>query len=174
MTQKTWRQTLLFATLVAGLAAPATAGEHRIGAGLHYWQSLDQLDDDFPDFEIHDDGVSGVFSYQYIAGFIRFEGAAEYFDKGFQGSRDWAISPQVYVLAGRGFYGGVGIGVTYSDFANGSWSDPYYIAKAGVDFLLLPKLHLDINADYRFLKWEDLGDYDSDTITLGATVRVGF
>ena len=46
--------------------------------------------------------------------------------------------------------------------------------QAGVDFLLLPKLHLDINADYRFLNWEDLDNYDSDTITFGATVRVGF
>ena len=113
-------------------------------------------------------------SYQYLAGFIRFEAAAEYFNKGFQGSLDWAVSPQVYVLAGRGIYGGLGVGVTYSDFAKGSWSDPYYIAKAGVDFLLLPKIHLDINADYRFLKWEDVDNYDSDTITFGATVRVGF
>ncbi|MEO7795570.1 MAG: hypothetical protein ABIV06_12440 [Thermoanaerobaculia bacterium] len=168
------RLALSLIVLSTCLSAPASAGEHRFGGGVHYWQSVDQLDDDFPEFEIHDDGISGVLSYQYLAGFIRFEGAAEYFDKGFQGSRDWAISPQVYVLAGRGIYGGLGVGVTYSDFANGHWSDPYYIAKAGVDFLLLPKIHLDINADYRFLEWEDLGDYDSDTITFGATVRVGF
>jgi hypothetical protein len=169
-----WRWTCALAALAAASVAPATAGEHRIGGGIHYWQSVSQLDDDFPEFEVHDDGISGVLSYQYLAGFLRFEGAAEYFDKGFQGSRDWAISPQVYVLAGRGFYGGLGVGVTYSDFANGSWSDPFYIAKAGIDFLLLPKLHLDINADYRFVEWEDLDDYDSDTITFGATVRVGF
>ena len=171
---KMLRWTCVLALLSAGLAAPAAAGEHRLGLGLHYWQSLNQLDDDFPDFEVQDDGLSEVVSYQYLAGFIRFEAAAEYFDKGFQGSHDWAISPQVYVLAGRGFYGGLGVGVTYSDFANGSWSDPYYIAKAGIDFLLLPKIHLDVNADYRFLKWEDLDNYDSDTITFGATVRVGF
>ncbi len=164
----------MLALLAAGLAVPATAGEHRIGGGLHYWQSVSQLDDNFPDFEVQDDGFSEVVSYQYLAGFLRFEAAAEYFDKGFQGSRDWALSPQVYVLAGRGIYGGLGVGVTYSDFAHGSWSDPFYIAKAGVDFLLLPKLHLDINADYRFLEWKDLDDYDSDTITFGATVRVGF
>ena len=168
------RWTFLMTLLAAGIAAPASAGEHRLGFGLHYWQSLEQLDNDFPEFEIQDDGLSEVFSYQYLAGFIRFEAAAEYFDKGFQGSHDWAVSPQVYILAGRGFYGGVGVGATYSDFANGSWSDPYYIAKAGVDLLLLPKIHLDINADYRFLEWEDLDNYDSDTITLGATVRVGF
>ena len=144
---RTSRWICVLALLAAGFAAPAMAGEHRIGGGLHYWQSVNQLDDNFPDFEVQDDGFSEVVSYQYLAGFLRFEAAAEYFDKGFQGSRDWAISPQVYVLAGRGIYGGLGVGVTYSDFAHGSWSDPFYIAKAGVDFLLLPKLHLDINAD---------------------------
>lgn len=168
------RWTCLLTLLAAGIAAPASAGEHRLGFGLHYWQSIEQLDDDFPDFDIQDDGVSEVLSYQYLAGFIRFEVAAEYFDEGFQGSLDWAVSPQVYILAGRGIYGGLGVGATYSDFANGSWSDPYYIAKAGFDFLLLPKIHLDLNADYRFLEWEDLDDYDSDTITFGATVRVAF
>ena len=128
------RWTCLLALLVAGVAAPAAAGEHRIGGGLHYWQSLNSFDDDFPDFDVQDDGFSEVVSYQYLAGFIRFEAAAEYFDKGFQGSLDWAVSPQVYVLAGRGIYGGLGVGVTYSDFAHGSWSDPFYIATAGVDF----------------------------------------
>lgn len=164
----------LAAVLVLGFAAPATAGEHRLGAGLHYWRSVTQLGNDFPDFNIQDDGLSEVVSYEYLAGFIRVEAAAEYFNKGFQGSTDWAVSPQVYVLVGRGFYGGVGVGVTYSNFAHGDWSDPYYIAKAGVDFLLLPKLHLDVNADYRFLKWKDIHNYDSETITFGATVRVGF
>ncbi len=167
-------RTSMLLLLAAGLAAPLAAGEHRLGGGVHYWRSLDQLSNDFPDTAIHDDGVSEVVSYQYIAGFIRFEAAAEYFDKGFQGSTARAVAPQVYILAGRGVYGGVGVGVTYSDFAHGSWSDPFYIAKAGVDFLLLPKLHLDINADYRFLKWKDIDNYDSDTITFGATVRVGF
>lgn len=168
------RWTCLLTLLAACIAAPASAGEHRLGFGLHYWQSVEQLDDDFPDFDIQDDGVSEVISYQYLAGFIRFEVAAEYFDEGFQGSLDWAVSPQVYILAGRGIYGGLGVGATYSDFANGSWSDPYYIAKAGFDFLLLPKIHLDLNADYRFLEWEDLDNYDSETITFGATVRVAF
>ncbi|MEO8276065.1 MAG: hypothetical protein ABI639_07580 [Thermoanaerobaculia bacterium] len=172
------KQLPLFLALLACTAgfsaAPAVAGEHRLGVGVHYWRSIDQLSDDFPDLNIQDDGVSEVVSYQYLAGFIRFEADAEYYDKGFQGSTDWAVSPEVFILAGRGVYGGVGIGTTYSDFGHGSWSDPFYIAKAGVDFLLLPKIHLDVNADYRFLKWKDIDNYDSDTITFGATVRVGF
>lgn len=160
--------------LAALIASPASAGEHRLGFGVHYWKTVDEIADNLPDFHVDDNGLSGVFSYQYVAGLIRVEAAAEYFDKGFQGSTDWAVAPQVYLLAGRGIYAGVGMGVTYSNFASGDWSDPYFIAKAGFDTLLLPRIHLDINADYRFAEWEQLGDYDSDTITLGATVRFTF
>jgi len=44
----------------------------------------------------------------------------------------------------------------------------------GIDLLLLPKIHLDINADYRFAEWDEIYDYDTDTITMGATVRFSF
>jgi len=165
---------VIVAVAVALAATPASAGEHRLGFGVHYWKTVDEIADELPEFELEDDGLTGIVSYQYVAGFIRFEAAAEYFESGFQGSDAWAVSPQVYVLAGRGFYGGVGMGVTYSDFADGDWSDPYFIAKVGIDLLLLPKIHLDINADYRFAEWEQLDDYDTDTITMGATVRFTF
>src|SRR5262245_5011250 len=153
------------------LPARVEAGEHRFGAGVHYWKTVEDIADELPEFDIDEDGLTGVLSYQYVAGFTRFELAAEYFEAGFQGSNDWAVAPQAYVLVGRGFYGGVGVGVTYSDFADGDWSDPYFIGKVGIDLLLLPKVHLDINADYRFAEWDQLGDADTDTVTLGATVR---
>ena len=44
----------------------------------------------------------------------------------------------------------------------------------GIDLLLLPKIHLDINADYRFAEWDEIYDYDTDTVTLGATLRFSF
>jgi hypothetical protein len=155
--------------------APSLAGEHRIGGGVHYWQNVEEIGDDFPDFDIDEDGLAPVVSYQYVAGLMRFELAAEYFEAGFQGSTEWAVAPQAYVLVGRFFYGGVGVGVTYSDNVIGDdFSDPYFIAKAGIDMLLLPKIHLDINADYRFTEWEQLDNYSTETVTLGATVRVSF
>lgn len=169
-----WTWPLVAFAVALPLAPAAEAGEHRIGFGVHYWQNLDEIADDLPDVDIDEDGLTGVFSYQYLAGLMRFELAAEYFEAGFQGSEDWAIAPQAYVLVGRGFYGGVGMGITYAEFADGSWSDPYFIAKLGIDLLLLPKIHLDLNADYRFAEWEELGDYDTETITLGATVRFTF
>lgn len=165
---------LLLAIGVALGAAPAFAGEHRFGAGVHYWKNLEEIGNDLPDFNVDEDGLTGVLSYQYVAGLMRFELAAEYFEAGFQGAEDWAVSPQAYVLIGRGIYGGVGVGVTYADFAGDDWSDPYFIAKAGFDMLLLPKIHLDINADYRFANWEEIDNYDTETITLGATVRFSF
>ena len=47
--KKALRWTCLLTLLAASLAAPVAAGEHRLGGGVHYWQSLDQLDDDMPD-----------------------------------------------------------------------------------------------------------------------------
>jgi hypothetical protein len=165
---------IALAAPVAAAAPAAAETEHRFGAGVHYWKNLDEIADDLPDFEVDEDGLTGVLSYQYVAGLLRFELAAEYFESGFQGSADWAVAPQAYVLIGRGLYAGVGVAATYADFERGSWSDPYFIAKAGFDMLLVPRVHLDLNADYRFAEWEELEDYDTDTITLGATVRFTF
>ena len=110
-------------------------------------------------------------------GLFRFEVALEYWEDGYGGLvGEEAFAPQVYALIGRGFYAGVGVGMTHSDgFASGDeWSDPWYAARVGVDLLLLPKLHLDINANYRADAFNDLDQAESDAITLGASLRFGF
>jgi hypothetical protein len=163
--------------VLAGLlTAPAFAGEHRIGIGYHYFTTVDQLHVDNLG-AIDDNGNSVVFSYQYLpGGLLRFEGDLEYYSGGYGGSTDKAYAPQVYVLLGRGFYGGVGIGATRSDgFPNGDkWSDPWYAARVGLDLLLLPKIHLDLNANYRANAFSELDNAKSDAVTLGASVRVSF
>jgi hypothetical protein len=53
-----------------------------------------------------------------------------------------------------------------------SFSDPYFAAKAGFTLPLLPRLKLDINANYRFDDWSELEDASSDTVTLGALLRI--
>lgn len=167
-----WRRAALTAILAVAIPAAAAAGEHRIGFGYHYWKTVDDLDD-FADIE--DDGYATVLSYQYLpGGLLRFEVDVEYFSDGFGGSTDDAYSPQVYVLFGRFLYAGVGIGITHGDgFASGDdWSDPWYAARAGLDILLLPRLHLDINANYRANAFEDLEDADTDALTFGASVRL--
>lgn len=172
--RKIWRAAAVFS--ICGLAMPslAAAGEHRIGFGYHYWQTVDDLGDLG---DIEDDGFANVLSYQYLpGGFLRFEVDLEYFDDGFAGSSKTAYSPQFFVLVGRFLYAGVGVGITQSDgFASGGdWSDPWFAARAGVDLLLFPKLHLDINANYRADAFEDLDRAKSDALTIGASLRLTF
>jgi hypothetical protein len=161
--------------IVAG-AGPAAA-EHRLGFGFHYWETVDELVDQGVDDldEIETDGLSQVVSYQYVpGGLIKFEIDLEYFDKGFGGSTEEAYSPQVWVLVGSGIYAGVGAGMTYSSGLADDWSDPYYAARAGFDLLLLPRFHLDINANYKFDAWNELEDVDTETLTLAAVARFSF
>ena len=162
---------LLLSAFALLLPAAGEAGEHRIGGGVHYWKTVDEISDDLPDFDIDENGLTPVFSYQYVAGFARFELAAEYFEEGFLGSSDWAVTPQAYLLFGRFLYGGFGVASNYTNAGDGDFSDPFFIGKVGLDMLLLPKIHLDINADYRFNEFSEAYDYDTETITLGATLR---
>lgn len=169
-------RTACAAALMLALPALAAAGEHRLGFGYHYWKTLDDISATNLG-EINDDGYAEVISYQYLpAGLMKWEVDVEYFNDGFGGSTEKAYSPQLFLLFGRNLYAGVGIGMTKSDsFPDGdSWSDPWYAARAGIELLLLPKIHLDINANYRADAFKALDDAKSDTITLGASVRLAF
>jgi hypothetical protein len=160
--------------LAALTPALAVAGEHRIGFGYHYWETLDDIEIDELD-EIDESGSAPVFSYQYLMNpFFRFEADVEYFADGYGGSTEKAYAPQVYLLFGRFLYAGVGVGVTQSDgFPDGDeWSDPWYAARAGLELLLLPRIHLDINANYRAAAFDALDEYETDSITLGASLRL--
>jgi hypothetical protein len=167
------RLAFLFAALLL-LPALAAAGEHRIGFGYHYWETLDDIEiDDLG--AIEDSGSSPVFSYHYLpGGLLRFGFELEYFSKGYGGSTEKAYAPQVYLLFGRFLYAGVGVGITQSDGLPGGddWSDPWYAARVGLDLLLLPRVHLDINANYRADAFEALDNAKSDAITLGASLRI--
>jgi hypothetical protein len=158
------RTIVIFCLLLLCCTLPIAAAEHRLGAGIHYWRTVNDLN-----------GVAGMLSYQYVpVGLFKIEGDLEYFPKGFGGADDTAWSPQVYLLFGSRFYAGVGAGVIYSKSFDGELSDPFYAARIGTDLVLLPHLHLDVNANYRFKDWNQIDEADTDTITLGAVVRVGF
>lgn len=154
-----------------GAASPAAA-EHRFGLGVNYWKTVDDLVDE--GFDVEEEGLAPVLTYQYRpGGILGLQVDLEYFDQGFGGATSEAISPQVYLTVGNGFYGAVGIGVTYSsDFAD-DFSDPFYAARVGFDFLLLPKIHLDIHANYRAGSFDELDQASTDTVILGAAVRAG-
>lgn len=161
--------------LALGAAAPAGAAEHRLGVGLHYWRTLDDLaDEGFGDLD--ESGTSGVLSYQYIpGGLLSLQIDGEYFAKGFGGSTEATFSPQVFLVLGvDGFYAAAGVGVLYSDDLEDEISDPFYIARVGWNLELVPNLFLDLNANYQAGAWKDLDQADTDTITLGGVVRFGF
>jgi hypothetical protein len=156
----------------AGAAARPAAAESSFGFGVHAWRTVKDLrSQGFGN--IRRSGVSYLVSYQYIPGpLVKLELDGEYFDKGFGGSTHYAISPQAYVLVGGLVYGGLGIGTTYSRDFSHNFSSPFYAARAGLDLHLLPYLHLDVNANYRFNAWHELKGANTGTITLGALARL--
>ena len=170
------RLPLLLALAAASvlLAWPAAAADHRIGGGFHYWKTIDDLADEGFD-DIDDSGLAQVLSYQYVpGGLIKLEIDLERFPDGFGGSLDETYSPQAYIVVGSFVYGALGAGVLISDGFEDEVSDPFFAAKVGIDMLLLPKLHLDINANYRFDDWNQLNEAETDTVTLAALVRFSF
>jgi len=157
---------------LAAAAAPAPAAAQSIGLGLHHWQSVKNLRDE--GFNgVDDKGTSAVIGYQTAGRPIRMELDLEYFRSGFGGAKEAAWSPQLFLLVGRRLYAGLGTGIIYSKgFVDGKYSDPFYAARLGLDLSLVPRLSLDVHGEYRFDDWNQLDNASSDTITLGAMMRL--
>lgn len=156
-----------------GFVDTAVAGsDHRLGAGAHYWVTLDDIDVN----DVDENGYSFIFSYQNIrADFFKFEADLGLLKEGYAGADTTVWSPQAYFLVGKGLYAGAGVGINYSDgdFAK----NPFYALRVGFDLELLPSIFLDLNANYRFENWNfDLikEDISTETVTLGAVVRFQF
>lgn len=161
------------ALAVAGAAAaPAAAADHQIGFGIHYWETVDNLDPTAID-SLQESGESYLFAYQiWPAAYFRWEFDLELFDEGFQGNPEPALSPIVYALFGKGLYGGVGVGVLVSEgFGDDEVSDVFYAARAGFNVDLVPNLKLDLHGNYRFDDVDQIDGAGSDSITLGALLR---
>jgi hypothetical protein len=167
--------TVLALCLASLVFAPgADAAEHFFGGGIRYFQTLDDIEiDDLG--KIDAEGNSWILSYQANpAGLLKFELDLEYFDDVFGGVTGEVYSPQLLVLVGGNLYGGVGAGVYYlSDNPVGDdTSDVFYVGRLGLQLTLLPRIHLDLNANYQTDAFDKIFDgADSDAITLGAMVR---
>jgi hypothetical protein len=148
--------------------------EHRFGVGYLYWQSLG----DIAEAGFDEDGTAPFVTYQYVPeGIFRLELDVEYYEGGFgdpANNYGYDLSPLAFVLVEFGIYAGLGVGVTVSDGLEDNISDPFYAARLGWDFQLIPRLHFDINANYRADTFKELEDYNQDSFTLGAAVRVAF
>lgn len=166
------RVVCLLVSIMTMWAVGASAG-NRVGAGLTYWYALDDID--FGDFDRN--GASWFLSYQSRGAYlIGWEADLEMMPEGFMASAEKVYAPQAYVIAGTSLYGAAGIGWYYSD---GEWADePFYALRAGTELMLVPGIHLDLSANYRFSRWGNLKDedinIDTDTVMLGAALRIGF
>lgn len=171
------RRLTLAAVAVLLILVPSTAdaedkgGVHRLGLGVLYWQTVDDL---AGGGDIEDDGLSLVASYQYgkKRGLISFEIDLEYFNDGFGGSGETTLAPVAFVLIGNQLYVGAGIGVSFSSGLEDDVSDPFYAGRLGYQFDVLPGLRLDVNLNYRTNAFGELDDFDSDTLTAGAFARI--
>ena len=165
---------LLLATI---WLSPGVAGaaEHRLGFGVHFWRTVDDFADDILDDpldDLDDDGLAWVASYQYIPqSLLKFEIDLEYYDGGFAGSPDAALTPIGYVLIGRKLYGALGAGLTFSGGLEDDVSDPFFALRVGYQRALVPGIRIDINANYRAGAFNDLDEADTDAMTLGAILR---
>ncbi|MBN1268246.1 MAG: hypothetical protein JXB04_01545 [Kiritimatiellae bacterium] len=166
------RKLVCLAMVLSWAIIPAADAEGlRIGAGAHYWTALEDVDAD----DIEDDGLSYLASVQFFPdSLLKLQADLEIFPDGFAGQTETTYAPQAFALVGYGIYGGLGVGINYADgdFAD----DPFYTVRVGINLELLPFLHLDVNANYQFVEWEKIEtldeDVDTDTITLGAAVRL--
>lgn len=142
---------------------------HRLGVGANYWVALDDIDVS----DVDDNGFSYSISYQYRPHVLGLQVDVEFLPDRFG---EDAVAPQAYLVLGRSFYAAAGVGMVYWD---GDWADdPFFALKAGFDMEMLPGIYLDISANYRFSEKTELKDsetdIDTDTIFLGAAVRIGF
>lgn len=160
---------LFLASLAVLFAVPAFAqdGAHRIGGGVNYWVSVDDVEVD----DVDEDGFSYLATYQYKPGVLGLGADVELLPDRF-GEDTYA--GQAYLILGEGIYAGAGIGIVYADseFAD----DPFFSFRAGLNLELLPGLLVDVYGQYRFESEEDLDDsatdIDTDTIYLGAALRL--
>jgi hypothetical protein len=167
---KKWLTLSAVLVCLSVVAQPARAADHRLGLGLHYWKSLDELAKDFPG--VSDSGVSWMASYQFRpAGLFKLEADLEYFRKGFGGSEGAAFSPQFFVLAGGKFYGGVGVGTTFASSFDNNSSSMFFMARAGLEITLVPGVHFDFNLNYKSDVFSELDNFNSNALTLGVFVR---
>jgi hypothetical protein len=161
----------LLLLLWAAPAMAATGDPHRFGGGANYWVTLEDIE--FDDKKVDEDGISYLISYQFWPSLLGVELDLELLPDRFG---ETALAPQAYVLFGRAVYVGAGIGIIYSDsdFAE----EPFFALRAGLNLELLPGFYADINANYRFNDSAELDDeernIDTDTVFLGAAVRIAF
>lgn len=159
---------LVCLSLVAIQPASAAQSDHLLGVGVNYLKTLGDIKDN-SDFD--EDAISFLGTYQFQMEFLKLEATLELVPD-YGGSDEILWEPQGYILLGSWIYAGAGIGLGYLD---GEWfDDPFYALRAGLDLPLAERIHLDINANYRFMDssvFDDIDSTDADALIFGAAIR---
>ena len=143
----------------------------QLGVGAHYWTTLDDYDTE----DFSSDGIAWYLSTRWFPEtLVSLDLEIERFPDTYLGGGKDVYAPAAYAVLGNTIYAAAGIGGYFSD---GDLSDKYFYAfRAGLNLEVLPRLYLDINANYRINDLDDFSEentnIDTDTITLGAAVRV--
>ncbi|MEO1082906.1 MAG: hypothetical protein AAFY88_01550 [Acidobacteriota bacterium] len=155
------------------LLAPgqAVAADHYLGIGALFFKTIDDLAGDGFD-DIEEDGYAFLASYRYEPrGLFFLQGDVEYYPDGFGGSTDGTLVPVGYLGFGGSWYVAVGIGSSISGDLEDDISEPFWAARVGKAFDVLPGIGADIHLNYRADAYEELEDASTDAITVGATIR---
>lgn len=156
----------LAAPVLALLAVPDPAEAFRLGGGVHYLRTVGDIKDD----EGFDENATGILgSVMLPLPAVRLEGIVEWIPDWGGGSS--MVQPQAWALLGAFLYGGVGVGIGWTD---DRWQDrPFWALRVGLN-LELGGLNLDGFGSYRLQSTDEIegvGRRDLDTVTLGAILR---
>ena len=165
----------LLALAVAGLlGSGALAGDNfQIGVGANYWLALKNAVDDSFDKR----GLGWMISSRYMATPVFGFGLdVERSPKNYIQFEKPIYSPAAYIIVGKGIYAALGIGTYYYD---GKFvKDTFYAARAGLTMELIPRIVIDINANYRSEEWSKIKkvhrEVSTDNVVMGAAIRVKF
>ncbi len=171
------RKIFIFAAMLAlGTSAVVLSADSSVSAGFgaHYWRTIDDLG---TSREFDRQGVAWTVSVRLgLSRWLGVEGALEMLPGGFLGADDRLYAPHVMVVLGRSLYLAAGGGWFFMD--GDIYDDPFYLCRGGLSLELLPLVSVDFYGDYRFTRWDDVEtiarDISTETVTLGAAVRVGF
>ena len=169
MKKTTWWMAAVAGLLLGTAGAVKAADEVQVGVGANYWVMLDDIDVD----DVDEEGFGYLVTLQLRNNMVGLGFDVEMMPERFG---EDAYAGQAYIILGEGLYAAAGIGINNvdGDFAE----EPFYNLRVGLNVEVVSGLYLDINANYRFNEIteidEEVGEIDTDTIFLGAALRLQF
>ncbi len=181
-------KTLIITVILVLFMLPAhvCAGEHTLFFGVHYFYTLDQINDDLDDSlgdSFHEDGLGYNFGYRYkFTPYFGLLAEIQTYPNGYVDAES-VISPRILAVFGQTIYAGIGVGwhnVEWEDVTDDlheskNWTESFYTLRLGLEFpIFVDHLRLDLNGNYDFNEWNDVEEFDSDIITFSTGLKLSF